>query len=108
MALTDTLFKADVSDLTKEGSRDFSLKYHGHKHTFQASNEERDGWVVAIEKAAEEAKGSKEGILGSDKYKDTIGKLSKSPPKDTTRCLRTQMFDVPWRYARPLRSVRRG
>ncbi|KAI9685992.1 MAG: hypothetical protein M1822_003975 [Bathelium mastoideum] len=69
---------ADVSDIAKEGTRDFSFKYHGNKHTFQASNEkERDGWLVAVEQTAEEAKSSKEGILNSDKYKDTIGKLNK-------------------------------
>ncbi|KAL9092336.1 MAG: hypothetical protein Q9165_004510 [Trypethelium subeluteriae] len=87
---------ADVSDITKEGSRDFAFKYHDHKHTFQASNEkERDGWLVAVEKTAEEAKASKEGVLGSEKYKDTIGKLSRSSLANLTRCLRNQIFGVP-------------
>ncbi|KAF2234570.1 hypothetical protein EV356DRAFT_514961 [Viridothelium virens] len=97
---------ADVSDITKEGSRDFAFKYHDHKHTFQASNEkERDGWLLVVEKTAEEAKGSKEGILGSEKYKDTMSKLSRSSFANLARCLRKQILSVPVHHALGTRFV---
>ncbi|EOD43707.1 putative immunogenic protein [Neofusicoccum parvum UCRNP2] len=69
---------AEASEVAKEGNVIFSFKVHGHKHSFEASNNtERDGWVVAVEKSVEEAKAAAEGITSSDEYKETIEKLGK-------------------------------
>lgn len=71
-----TILQAEASEVAKEGNVIFSFKVHGHKHSFEASNNtERDGWVVAVEKSVEEAKAAAEGITSSDEYKETIEKL---------------------------------
>jgi Pleckstrin homology domain len=65
--------------VTKEGSNDFSFHLNGHKHVFQAaSTAERASWIVAIETQATEAKGMKEGVVGSDGYKNHIERYSMS------------------------------
>ncbi|KAK5164728.1 hypothetical protein LTR04_001649 [Oleoguttula sp. CCFEE 6159] len=75
---TSVINLSEVSGIVKEGEGHFSFKLHGHKHTFQAgSATDRDGWVAAIEKAAQEAKASREHILSSTGYKDSISHLGK-------------------------------
>ena len=46
---------------------------HHHTHKFEAANAtERDAWLVAIEKEAEEGKGMKEEVTGRESYKKTL------------------------------------
>ncbi|KAL8654276.1 MAG: hypothetical protein Q9226_003502 [Calogaya cf. arnoldii] len=69
---------ADVKDVTKTGPTEFSFKYHGHKHAFQAVNTaERDGWLAALETRRTEAKTDRDGITGSEGYKNSLDKFSK-------------------------------
>lgn len=82
---------SDATDLHKDGTLAFAFKIHGHKHTFEAqSAPERNGWFVAAEKAIEEAKAAKEGIVSSDSYKEQLEKLGKpttlaaTPAKEST------------------------
>jgi hypothetical protein len=50
----------------------------GHKHKFDAPNGgERDSWLAAVKKIAEEAKAKKDEILASESYKETLAKFSK-------------------------------
>lgn len=73
------ILKAEATDLTKDGTLAFHLKLHGQKHAFEASTApERNGWFVAVEKAIEEGKAAKEGIVGSESYKEELAKLGKS------------------------------
>lgn len=66
-----------MSDVTLEGSNEFSFKLHGHKHIFQAaSTTERASWIAAIEAKSTEAKALKEGIVASEGYKSHIDKYS--------------------------------
>ncbi|KAL8948390.1 MAG: hypothetical protein Q9222_005417 [Ikaeria aurantiellina] len=70
---------ADIKDVVKAGPMDFSFKYHGHKHAFQATNPiERDGWLVALETRQADAKTYREGIVGSEGYKSSLDKFAKS------------------------------
>ncbi|KAI4284993.1 MAG: hypothetical protein L6R38_001008 [Xanthoria sp. 2 TBL-2021] len=69
---------ADIKDVTKTGPTEFSFKYHGHKHAFQAVNAtERDGWLVALETRHTEAKTDRDGVTGSEGYKSSLDKFSK-------------------------------
>ncbi|PYH84472.1 hypothetical protein BO82DRAFT_381604 [Aspergillus uvarum CBS 121591] len=69
---------SEVSDIAKEGASEFHFKVNGHKHTFQAaSSAERDGWVLALETKAAEAKAEKETIVASEGYKAELEKLNK-------------------------------
>ncbi|RAH86437.1 hypothetical protein BO86DRAFT_110244 [Aspergillus japonicus CBS 114.51] len=69
---------SEVSDIAKEGANEFHFKVNGHKHTFQAvSSAERDGWVLALETKAAEAKAEKETIVASEGYKAELEKLNK-------------------------------
>ncbi|KIW38033.1 uncharacterized protein PV06_10009 [Exophiala oligosperma] len=69
---------ADASTVTKEGFNQFSFKAGNHHHRFEATKaEERDSWVVAVEKAIEEAKGLKEEITGRESYKKNVEEYSK-------------------------------
>ncbi|RAH45195.1 uncharacterized protein BO95DRAFT_464264 [Aspergillus brunneoviolaceus CBS 621.78] len=69
---------SEVSDIAKEGANEFHFKVNGHKHTFQAaSGAERDGWVLALETKAAEAKAEKETIVASEGYKAELEKLNK-------------------------------
>jgi hypothetical protein len=71
--------QADATDITKDGTVSFHFKLHGGKHSFEAQNSvERNGWFVAFEKAIEEAKLSKDGIVSSESYKEELEKLRKS------------------------------
>ena len=71
-------YQSEVLDITKEGVNEFWFKLHGHKHTFQATNQkDRDSWLSAVETKAAEAKGSREDIVGSEGYKKYINSLSK-------------------------------
>jgi len=77
--ITDNVLQADVSDVTKEGSNDFSFKVNGHRHVFQAtSTAERSSWIAAIETKATEAKGLKEGVVGGEGYKKHLERYSTS------------------------------
>lgn len=72
----DVLPLVDVTDLTKVFPHEFSFKINGHKHTFKADNDaERDGWYTSLEQGITEAKGSKDDIVKSDKYQETIKHL---------------------------------
>ncbi len=65
--------------MTKEGVHDFSFKLHNQKHTFQAaSTEERDGWLVAVESAAQHAHASSKYIVAGDDYKNSMTHFGKS------------------------------
>ncbi|KAK5464985.1 hypothetical protein LTS15_001548 [Exophiala xenobiotica] len=69
---------ADASNVTKEGFNQFSFKAGSHQHRFETTqSKERDSWVVAIEKAIEEAKGLKEDITGRESYKKNVEEYSK-------------------------------
>ncbi|KAL8874402.1 MAG: hypothetical protein Q9174_000247 [Haloplaca sp. 1 TL-2023] len=69
---------ADIHEVTKTGPSDFTFKYHGQKHAFQAVNPtERDGWLVALETRQAEAKSNRQGIVGSEGYKSSLEKFSK-------------------------------
>lgn len=64
--------------MAKTGPTEFTLKYHGHKHAFQAVNAtERDGWLVALETRHTEAKTDRDGITGSEGYKSSLDKFCK-------------------------------
>jgi len=59
--------------VTKEGVHDFSFKLHNQKHTFQAaSTEEQNGWLVAVESAAQQAHASSKDIVAGDNYKNSM------------------------------------
>ncbi|PNS19911.1 hypothetical protein CAC42_7878 [Sphaceloma murrayae] len=74
----DVILLADVTDLKKDSPHEFTFKVHGEKHAFKANTDsERDGWYAAIEKAIAEAKESKEGILKSEGYQESIKHLGK-------------------------------
>lgn len=69
---------AEMSDLAKEGSNEFTFKIHGQKHTFQAGNTgDRDGWFIALEAKAAEATAEKEAITTSEAYKAELERLTK-------------------------------
>jgi hypothetical protein len=69
---------SEVSDITKEGSSEFSFKTHGHKHVFQAtSTAERDSWVSALNTKSAEAEADKETVTGGEGYKAELEKLTK-------------------------------
>ncbi|EXJ77797.1 hypothetical protein A1O3_10026 [Capronia epimyces CBS 606.96] len=71
---------ADASSVTKEGYNLFSFKAGSHQHRFEATKaDERASWIVAIEKAIEEAKGLKEEIIGRESYKKNVEEYSKPP-----------------------------
>ncbi|EED24301.1 conserved lysine-rich protein, putative [Talaromyces stipitatus ATCC 10500] len=69
---------SEVSDISKEGSTEFSFKTHGHKHVFQATSAaERDGWVAALTTKSSEAEAEKETVTGSEGYKAELEKITK-------------------------------
>ena len=66
-----------MTDLAKGNFNDFTATLHGHKYTFQATNKaERDGWIVALDPKMADAKTSREGIVGSQGYKNQLEKYS--------------------------------
>ncbi|KAF2735492.1 hypothetical protein EJ04DRAFT_543022 [Polyplosphaeria fusca] len=69
---------AEATELTKDGLVAFHFKLHGHKHAFEAQTApERNGWFVAVEKAIETGKATKETIVGTEGYKEQLDKLGK-------------------------------
>lgn len=65
--------QSDASIVTKEGFQQFSFKAGGQQHRFEATNsKERDSWIVAVEKAIEEAKSIKDEITGSESYQKNV------------------------------------
>jgi hypothetical protein len=70
-------YQAEISDVTKEGSNDFSFRLNGHKHVFQAaSTAEQSSWIVAIETKATE-------VL---RRISLAVKATKSTLRDSVRC----------------------
>jgi hypothetical protein len=73
-----TSLQADATAVTKDGFDQFSFKVGSHHHRFEASKPaERDSWVVAIEKAIEEAKALKEELIGRESYKKNFEEYCK-------------------------------
>lgn len=73
-----TNLQSEASDVEKQSPHEFSFKLHGHKHTFKAADDaERDGWYAAIEQAISEAKATKEGVVSSEGYKESLAHLGK-------------------------------
>lgn len=69
---------ADATDVAKDGNEDFSFKIARHRHIFQAKdNDERNGFVVAIEQASKQAAESRESIQNSEGYKGSLKQLGK-------------------------------
>ena len=65
--------------MAKGSFNDFGFTLHGHKHLFQAVTKvEKDAWIVTLETKAQEAKTSREGIVGSSGYKNALEKYGKS------------------------------
>jgi hypothetical protein len=71
--------QADAEDIKAAGTSEFTFKLHGHKHKFDAqTGADRDGWLEAVKKIAEEAKAKKDEIVSSEGYKEALAKLSMS------------------------------
>ena len=67
----------DATDLKKQGTHDITFKLSGQEHTLKAASEtERDGWYLSIEKAVELGRVSKDEIHESEGYKEELEKLS--------------------------------
>jgi hypothetical protein len=65
--------------VTEEDLTDFSFKIHHSKHTFQTTTKpERDGWLLALKSAIDEAKAAHEGITSSEGYKSQLAKYGAS------------------------------
>lgn len=78
----DVLKLADADDLQKaiaHGSHEFSFKLNGEKHIFKAtSDHERDDIYLAFEKAIAEARTSKDQVVQSQGYQDSLKHLGTS------------------------------
>ncbi|KAE9368504.1 hypothetical protein N431DRAFT_443939 [Stipitochalara longipes BDJ] len=69
---------SEVSDLTPDGTVDFSFSLGGHKHTFQATTlTERDTWLAALKTNIEEAKELATSVPETEEYKKSFGELTK-------------------------------
>ena len=67
-----------ATNVAKEGTNEFSFKISHQVHRFQAATpEERDSWVVALQKQVEESAAIKDEIYGRESYKKTIDDFSK-------------------------------
>jgi hypothetical protein len=76
--LTFPLFQSEVSDLTPDGTVDFSFSLGGHKHTFQATTLlERDSWLAALKTKIEEAKELAKTVPETEEYKKSHSELTK-------------------------------
>lgn len=76
--MTNGIMQADAEDIKAAGTSEFIFKLHGHKHKFDAQTApERDSWLTAVKKIAEEAKAKKDEIVASEGYKEALSKLSK-------------------------------
>ncbi|KAK5096371.1 hypothetical protein LTS08_007627 [Lithohypha guttulata] len=70
---TGLILIAEASAITKTGFTDFSFKIGSHTHKFEAASEaERDSWVAAIQRSADESKDLKTDITGRDTYKKNV------------------------------------
>lgn len=70
--------QCDAIDVTKQGALDFSFRLHNQKHTFQArSAAERDGWLFAVELAVRQALASKDIVVASEGYKNSMSQFGK-------------------------------
>ena len=70
----------DATDLKKQHPHELSFKLHSQEHTLKAASDaERDGWYLSIEKAIELGKATKEETHESEGYKAEMEKLSESP-----------------------------
>ena len=68
----------EATDLKKQSTHEIAFKLSGHEHTLKAASEaERDGWYLSIEKAVEMGSVSKDQIHESESYKGELEKLSK-------------------------------
>lgn len=66
----------DVVDLKKAYPHEIVFKLNGHQHTLKAASDtERDGWYVSLEKAIELGKAQKEAIIESPTYKSELETL---------------------------------
>lgn len=71
-----------MTDISKADLNNFAIHLHGQKHSFQAPTEaERDGWLVALESRAADAKTSRDGIISSSGYKSQLEKYGTYGPK---------------------------
>jgi hypothetical protein len=69
---------SEVSDLTADGTVDFSFSLGGHKHTFQANTlPERDNWLGVLKTKVEEARELATSVVESETYKKSLGELTK-------------------------------
>jgi hypothetical protein len=69
---------SEVSDLTPDGTVDFSFSLGGHKHTFQANTlPERDSWLAALKTKIEEATALATTVPETEEYKKSFGELTK-------------------------------
>ena len=69
-----------MSETSKGNFNDLSLVINGHKYTFQAlTRAERDGWIVAIDNKSKDAKSAREGLVGSEGYKNQLEKYCMCP-----------------------------
>lgn len=78
------LHLGDAIHMAKEGVDKISFRLESdkkHKHTFQAgTQDERNGWLVAIETASEHAKSSRKEVEGSEGYQSTLNDLKNDKP----------------------------
>ena len=73
-----TLTQSEATLVTKEGVNHFSFKVGTHQHRFEAAtSQERDSWVVAVEKIVEETKGLKEDLTSRGTYKKNFEEYCK-------------------------------
>ena len=67
----------DATDLKKQNPYEITFKLHGQEHTLKAASEhERDGWYMSIEKNMEMGKAVKDETRESEGYKSEMEKLS--------------------------------
>lgn len=67
----------DAADVKKASPHEITFELAGHKHTFKAASDaERDGWLVSLERAIEVGKAEKESLRESEGYKAELEKLS--------------------------------
>lgn len=86
----------DATDLKKPSAHEIAFKIGAHEHVLKAaSDDERDGWYMSIEKAVELGKASKDEIHERESYKEELEKLSKLPKDSLIACLLTQIVDKP-------------
>ena len=61
ITIANKIYQADAEEIKEAGTSEFTFKLHGHKHKFDAqTGAERDSWVAAVKKIADEAKAKKD------------------------------------------------